>query len=75
MVWITESEYNDYHQRKQGSRRNYIKCLMREKCFTAGTISKGIGISRSVIRRFLLGGGMNFRTFDRIRLFCEKYQR
>lgn len=75
MVWITEEEYNNYHQRKQVIRRNYIKQLMREKCFTSGAISRGTGISHSVIRRFLLGGGIRFRTFDRIRLFCERYQK
>lgn len=75
MTWITEEEYEEYHQRKAAARRNYIWRLVRQKGLNAHAVGKGTGISTSVVRRFLQGGDTHNRTYDKIRLFCERYQR
>lgn len=75
MTWITDEEYEAYHRRKAAARRNYILRLVRAKNLNAHAIGKGTGISASVVRRFLRGGDPGTRTYDKIRLFCERYER
>lgn len=75
MTWITEEEYEAYHRAKATARRNYIWKLVRQKGLNAHAIGKGTGISPSVVRRFLRGGDPGTRTYDKIRLYCERYQR
>lgn len=75
MTWITDKEFEEYHQRKAAARRNFIWRLIRQKGLNASAIAKGTGISRSVVHRFLSGGDPGTRTYDKIRLFCERYQR
>lgn len=76
MTWITDEEYEAYHRKMAAARRNYIWRLCRTKGLNAHAIGKGTGISASVIRRFLRGyGDPGTRTYDKVRLFCERYQR
>lgn len=75
MTWITEEEYEAYSRTKAAARRNYIWRLVRTKNLNAHAIGKGTGISASVVRRFLRGGNIEMRTYDKVRLFCERYER
>ena len=76
MTWITDEEYDAYHRRKAVARRNYIWRLVRQKGLNAHAIGKGTGISASVVRRFLRGDGdPGWATYDKVRLFVERYQR
>jgi len=75
MTWITDEEYEGYVRTKAAARRNYIWKLARTKNLNAHAIGKGTGISASVVRRFLRGGNVEMKTFDKIRLFCERHER
>lgn len=73
MIWITDEEYEAVHRRKAKARHDYIMRLVRLKHLNAYAIGKGTGISASVVRRFLRGEGEpSARTYDKIRLFCER---
>ena len=74
-MWITDEEYEAYHRAKAKARRDYIWRLVRQKGLNAHAIGKGTGISASVVRRFLRGGDPETKTYDKIRLFCERYSR
>lgn len=76
MVWITDEEYEAVHRRKAKARHDYIMRLVRLKHLNAYAIGKGTGISASVVRRFLRGEGEpSWATYDKVRLFVERYQR
>jgi len=75
MMWISNEEYEKNRRRRAAARRYYIKRLVREKLLNAHAIAKGTGLSPSVVRRFLKGGDVYTRTYDKIRLFCERSER
>lgn len=73
MPWITDTEYEAYHRKKDAARRGYIMRLARSKGLNAHAIAKGTGLNPSVVWKFFRGLEPTFRTYDRIRLFCENY--
>jgi len=74
-MWISDAEFEAYHKAKADNRRGYIRRIMGEKRLRPYTVAKGTGISTSVVRRFLNGGDINTRTYDKIRLFVDKAER